>query len=213
MVFCSLSGSAVRNNVIAVVNESSKLVQVARIGTAAIPLPPSRPSVTGTISDTLTQPPVIPPNGAQLDMAVDPPDGAGGPLTVINSTLTLNYGAAAPAGADNAFVRWFLEAAIRAAAPDNPLFSGATVTLAGGRFHVRLGRNGTGVGAATTVSFADHGGDTAATDLQLTAAPGVTVGPQQLPLPNGSDSGALTEAALRGVRANKTTTSVAVISK
>jgi phage tail sheath protein FI len=192
-----------RNNAIAVINEGSKLVQLERTGTAAIPLPPARPDVTGTVSDTLTLPPLVPPNNAQLDLAVDP-DGAAGPLPVINRTLTLNYGGAAPAGADYAFVRPFLEAAIRAAEPNNPLFSGATVTLAGGRFHVHLGRTGAGFDPAATVSFANHGADTAAADLQLTTGAGAIVGPQQMSLTGGTDSGALTVDALRGVRADKT---------
>jgi phage tail sheath protein FI len=192
-----------RNNVIEVVNEGSKLVQFERTGAGAIGLPPNRPAVTGTLSGTLTLPPVVPADGSQIEMAVDP-DGAAGPLAVINRTLTVNYGGPPPASADYNFIRQHLEAAIRAANPNDPLFAGATVTLAGGRFHVLLGRTGTGFNPAATVSFANSGGDTTATDLQLTAGAGATVGPQQMSLTGGDDSGALTEAALRGVRVNKT---------
>ncbi len=202
----------VRNNVVAVVNEGSKLVQLQRTGAAAIGLP-ARPAATGTLSDTLALPAVVPPNGAQLDLAVDP-DGPGGPTAAINAVLTLNYGGAAPAGADYNFVRQHLEAAIRAAQPNNTLFSAATVSLVGGRFQVQLGRSGIGFNPAATATFTNHLLDTTATDLQLTLAAGATVGPQQLAPPasavappneqNGLDSGALTEPALRGARAAKT---------
>lgn len=195
---------AARSNVIEVVNEGSKLVQLERTGVAVIGLPPNRPVATGTLSNTLTLPAVIPPNNSQLDITVDPNGPAAPPPAAVTRTLALNYGGPPPAGADYNFVRQHLEAAIRAANPNDRLFSGATVTLAGGRFHVLLGRTGTGFNSAATASFANSGADTTATDLKLTTAAGATVSPQQMSLTGGADSGILTESALRGVRANKT---------
>ena len=196
----------VRTNALELVNEGSKLVQLDRAGLTALPAapaPPVRPDPAGTLSAALTLPPVVPPNGAQLDVTVDP-DGPAGPAAAITRTLTLNYGGPAPGGADHSFVRPFLETALRAAEPNNPLFSGATVSLAGGRYHVLLGRSGVGFNPAATVSFANAAAGTVADDLQLSVGAGALVGPQQAALGNGADSGALTEAALRGVRTNKT---------
>ena len=50
------------------------------------------------------------------------------------------------AGADgpSATLRPFVENAIRAADPNNPLFSGATLQLMGGRYRIQLGRAGAG---------------------------------------------------------------------
>ncbi len=196
----------VRNNAQAVINEGSKLVQVDRVGLTALPVPPAppfRPDATGTLSDTLTLPPVVPVNGSQLDITLDP-DGPAGPLPVVVRTLVLNYGGPAPVGADYSFVRQFLEAAIRAADPNEPLLAGATVSLVGGRFQVHLGRSGTGFNPAATLSFSNHLADTTAADLQLTTAVGATVGPQQAPLTGGLNGDPISEPSLHGVRAAKT---------
>jgi phage tail sheath protein FI len=196
----------VRNNAEAVINEGSKLVQVDRNGLTALPAPPMtpfRPDATGTWSDVLTLPPVIPPNGAQINLMVEP-DGPGGSANAINHTLTLDYGGAAPAGADYNLVRSALEAAIRAAARDNPLFSDATVTLAGGRLGVHLGRTGTDFHPAATATFTNAAPGTVADDLHLSIAQRATVRAQQVTLTGGADSGTLTEQVLRGVRADKT---------
>ena len=69
-------------------------------------------------------------------MTVDP-DGAAGPLPVINRTLTLSYGGALPPEPTTPSYAAILEAAIRAADPNNPLYSGATVN-AGRRALPRL---------------------------------------------------------------------------
>ncbi|HEY5911133.1 MAG TPA: phage tail sheath C-terminal domain-containing protein [Verrucomicrobiae bacterium] len=193
-----------RNNAEAAINEGSKLVQVDRAGLTALPPAPTapfRPDATGTLSNVLTLPPVIPPNGAQINLAVDP-DGSG--AGVINSMLTLNYGGVAPAGADYNFVRQLLEAAIRVAQPNRPLFSDATVALVGGRFHVQLGRRGPDFNPAATATFTNAAAGTVADALRLSVAQGATVRAHQAVFTNGADSAALTEPVLRGVRANKT---------
>jgi phage tail sheath protein FI len=66
-----------------------------------------------------------------------------------------------------------LEASIRAAAPADPAFSGATVRAVGQTLHVMAGPST----PATLVDFAD-GGSTLATELRLTAATNVIVNAQ-----------------------------------
>jgi phage tail sheath protein FI len=185
----------VRNNAEAVINEGSKLVQVDRIGLTALPAAPTapfRPDATGTLSDVL--PATIPQEGAQINLAV----GA------INCPLTLDCGGAAQVGSDYNLVRSALEAAIRAAVPNDPLFSDATVALARGRFWVRLGRTGPNFNPAATATFTNAAVGTVADDLRLSIGQGATVRAQQAVLTGGTDSAALTDAVLRGVRADKT---------
>jgi Bacteriophage tail sheath protein len=191
----------VRNNAIEVVNESSRLVQLDRDTLAAIPtpFPPTfRPDATGTLGGALPSPATIPAQGATFDVTVDP-DGPSGPTTSVTRTVTLDYGGAAPA--DYVSLRPFVENAIRAADPNNPLFSGATVQLAGGRYRLLLGRTGAGFNPAATATVV---GGATATQLVLAVADGAVVGAQQAALTGGGDSAPLTDAEIRGVRANKT---------
>ena len=198
----------VRNSALEVVNEGSKLVQLDRIGLAApLPDPPFRPSPTGTLGDDLPAlpAPTMPPtpvvaDGAatEFDVTVDP-DGTG--TDNFTRTVRLDYGGEAPD--TYAAFRPFLEAALRAAEPDNPLLAGATVQLVNNRFRVLLGRTGRDFDPNATATFADTGATTAA-DLGLTAAVDGFVGPQQVSLAGGDDGALVTAAALRGVRVNKT---------
>jgi phage tail sheath protein FI len=158
-----------------------------------------RPAATGTWGDAIA-PVVIPAAGSAITVDVDP-DGPLGPTAVVSKTATLDYGGA-PAPADLAAFRPFLEAAIRAATPadNNPLFTGASVQLLGNRFRVLLGRTGQNFNPDATVTFSGATAD----GLQLSVGQGATVAAQQLRLVNGSDSLPLTAVAMQGVRAAKT---------
>ncbi len=183
-----------RTNLLAVVNEGSKLVQIAQTGAGPIPDPPPRPEATGTLSDALVQPAFLPADGTTLTFDLDP---GGGGAVLANQVATVDFGGVAPT--TYVGLRPFLEAAIRAVDPNDPLLSGAVVQLAGNRFRVLLGRSGRDFHADATITFQAGANEDG---LLLSAA--ATVGPQQIPLGGGDDSGALTDAALRGVRAAKT---------
>ncbi len=187
----------VRSNAVDVINEGSRLVQVDRTGLSllpAAPAPPFRPDATGTLSDTL---PGAVPAVADLSTLTLTLNPGGGALPPLPATIRYN---GAPVPTTYSDLRPFLEAAIRAAGPAQPLLSGAEVQLVGNRFRVLLGRAGTGFNPAATLEFT---GATAVA-LELGIAQGATVRPQQAAMINGADSGVLTEAALRGARSAKT---------
>ena len=187
-----------RNLATEVVNDGSKLVQLDRNGLGALADPPERPQSTGTQGDVLAAPfPIT--DGSVLNVDVDP-DGPLGPLPVISRPATIAY-QGAPVPTTAAAFRPFLEAAIRAAEPANPLFSGATVRLENNRFRVLLGRNAVGFRPDAQVTF--QNGATADA-LGLSALGGGVVSDQQLVLTGGDDGGLPDAAALRGVRAAKT---------
>jgi uncharacterized protein len=197
------------NYVLDVVNEDSVLVQLDRDGMADLipfPTPAPRPDATGTLGAALVPVddplfPGMPAEGATFTLTVDV-DGTGG--TTIAATATIAYGGS-PVPLSYAGLRPFIESAIRAAAATVPAeqaaldewIRSATVQLAAGRFRVLLGRAGRTFNPDAEVTF---GG---AADLGLTGA-GVSVGPQQVRLENGADSGDLTSAALIGVLNDKT---------
>jgi phage tail sheath protein FI len=192
----------VRNNAIEVVNETSKLVQLDRTALPAIPSPfPAtfRPDATATLGGPLPSPATIPGQGATFDVAVDP-DGPAGAAAAVTRTATVNYGGD-PVPTDYATLRPYIENAIRAADPNNPLFSGATLQLTGGRYRLLLGRAGAGFNPAATATVV---AGATATQLRLATADGAVVLAQQYILTGGGDSAALTDAEIRGVRANKT---------
>ena len=99
-----------RTNAFAVVNAGSRLVQLDRVGLAALPAPPFRPDPTGTVGDQPGGP--VPASGSIFSVTVDP-DGTGTlnatitPLT-FHYTGTISFAALGP----------LLEAAIRGAAND-----------------------------------------------------------------------------------------------
>jgi uncharacterized protein len=191
-----------RNNAIEVVNETSRLVQLDRNTLAPIPAPfPAtfRPDATGTLGGALPTPATIPAQGATFDLSADP-DGPAGPAATVTRTVTIDYGGG-PVPADYASLRPFVENAIRAAEPNNPLFSGATVQLISGRYRILPGRTGAGFNPAATATVV---GGATATQLRLAVVDGAVVGPQQVALVSGGDSAPLTDAEIRGVRANKT---------
>jgi phage tail sheath protein FI len=186
-----------RNNALEVVNAASRLVQLDRGGLAALPSPFAstfRPDTTGTVGDVITAF-AVPPEGTNFSVVVDP-DGSG-PAAATTVAATFRYGGVVVT--DAASFRPFLEAAIRAAAPDNPLLAGATVQLGRNRFRVLAGRGGPGFNPAATLTIT---GTPAA--LQLTTGDGAVVSAQQRPLAGGTDSAALTDVELRGARSAKT---------
>jgi phage tail sheath protein FI len=189
------------NNALEVVNADSKLVQVAEIVTPPDPFDPTfRPDATGTLGGALPGTPAIPADGAEVEITVNPGGGAADLAAV---TATIDYGTATPPTSYAGFRR-FLEAAIRAAAPTDPLFAGATIQLTGNRYRVLLGRTGAGFEPDAVIRFDDSGSDTTATDLVLTEASGAVVSAQMFALTGGTDGGDLSDGVLRGTRSAKT---------
>jgi hypothetical protein len=206
----------VRTHAIEAVNAASRLVQLDRAGLAPadpIALPPFRPDPTGTFG--VPPPGAIPASPLTIDVTVDP-DGPGGAPAIAMVGVSVPY--AAPPGPSLAVLRPFLEAALRATSNNAavnatpqlraevaPLLADATVQVVGNRFRILLGRNGANFNPAATLTIG--GADGAALGL---AGGGVVVGPQQhapnATPPNtlGTDSGALTDTALRGVQLSKT---------
>ena len=137
------------NSAIDVVNDSSKLVQLAR-DTAWTST--ARPAPNGTRSGVLPTPVTIPSDGDTF--TVDPGTGA--------ITCTIRYNGA-PAPTTYAELRPYIENAIRAAATPavsnavRPLLSGATVRLIGRTptqcYHIASGRS-SGYTPSTTLTFA-----------------------------------------------------------
>ncbi len=194
-VFRNLTVRAdVPNNAIAVVNESSNLVQLGP--GAAVPSPfvaTFRPAATATQGGGLPVAPNIPVSGSSFNV-----DAGSG-----DKPVTLTY---ATAPTDYASLRPFLEDAIRAADTGDPLLAGAIVQLVGRgtqdsryRFRVIAGRGGPNFAADATLTFSGATAD----NLGLTGA-SVTVGPQMLPLSGGVDSGLPGAPELRGSPAGKT---------
>ena len=183
------------NNAIEVINEGSKLVQLSRDVVWGLIDPQFRPAATGTLGNNITSTPtpaVIPNSLDTFD--VDPGTGV--------STCMINYGTA-PQPADYSSLRPFIEAAIRAADPNDPLLSGAIVRLIDERtgptryrFHVLAGRSSPSFNPATTLTFSGAVADS----LGLTAIPNR----QQYSLTGGADGNPPNAAALRGVQADKT---------
>jgi uncharacterized protein len=193
------------NNALAVVNAASKLVQLDRDGLADdLPDPwdaAFRPDATGTVGGDLPAEPgggaAVVPDGSEIELTLTP---GGGAADLAALTATIDYGGATPE-TYTAF-RGFLQAAIRAADPNNALLAGAVVQLTGNRFRVLLGRSGNGFESDARVTFADSGGDGTATDLRLTGAS--VVNDQLIELTGGDDGDAPDEADLRGLRNGKT---------
>lgn len=205
--------TGVPNSAVDVVNEGSRMVQ--------LPVPPNllgtgRPAQTGTISNVL--------NSATLAATLAP--------FQFNAQLTGDVARVvaltrAPVGPDPDAIlrdaRGLLEAALRAANPNDARYTNATVQLIGrnpnARFRVLTGRAGdpstpgSAFNPSSTITFTEAGGNTA-TDLGLFGV-GVLVNVQQYSLggtaagfqanPAVGDNGNLPVANdIIGVRANKT---------
>jgi uncharacterized protein len=193
-----------------VVNNGSKLIQLSNPGA-------SRPGATGTLSGAIPAV-AIPADKSTCKVSVN---GGGG------KTVTLNLAGATVT--DYATLRPFLEAAIRAADPNDPNLAGATVQLLGSApgpfwFRVLSGRAG-GNFAANTLTFTDTntaldklastlllmagGGNGAIINVQQYSLGGATAGAQKaVTAPAGfgagADGGTLSDTALRGNQLAKT---------
>jgi phage tail sheath protein FI len=186
-----------RAYVLDVVNSGSRIVYL-KVGGST-----NRPAANGTVGGGLPVPPVIPADGATC--TITPTGGSS-----VSAKLVL--GGATPA--DYPSLRPFLENAIRAAAPNNSLFSGATVQLWGtGKdashpyfFRVLAGRGGPSFDPNVKLTFTDAGGDTLATALHLnsTAAPPGVANVQQYKFAGGVDDTKITDVNIRGLQATKT---------
>jgi len=195
-----------------VVNAGSKRIQLSTPGAG-------RPAATGTLSGALPVAPAIPADKSTCSVAVS--GGSG-------KTATLNFQGATVT--DYPGLRAFLEAAIRAADPNDPNLAGATVQLAGAgttlnpyTFRVLAGR-GSNYSPASTLTFTETGAaldklassclllvggsNTATVNVQQYALGGSAAGAQKVitttGFGTGADGGAIDDAALRGVAANKT---------
>lgn len=217
--FRNLTMSAgVPNSAVDVVNEGSRMVQV--------PVPPNplgagRPAQTGTVSDVLnsnTLSNTLAPFQFNAQLAGDIPL----PVTLARAPGNLTPPPPQPLTPAQVLqdARGLLEAALRAANPNDPRYTNAIVQLIGGRFRILTGRagdpiiSGSAFDPSITITFTEQGGGTTAGNLGLFGA-GVLVNVQQYSLggtaavfqanPVVGDNGNLPVANdIIGVRANKT---------
>lgn len=144
------------------VNRGSQFIRVAATAAA------TRPLANGIFSGSHASAPVIPPSPT-IDITI-------GGDTVTGAAVTL-AGAATPL----ADVAPALEAAIRAAAPANPAFSGATVRVLGDQLHILAGPTAPG----NRVTFA-NGGSTLAQVLLLRETDGAIANAQAYQVGTGA---------------------------
>ncbi|MBI3795655.1 MAG: phage tail protein, partial [Deltaproteobacteria bacterium] len=198
--FRNLTMSAgVPNSAVDVVNEGSRIVQISSLGGGS-------PAQTGTVGTalSLTLGTIAVP--FQCFAAIN-----GG------TQFPVNLGPIAPTTSQQA--RTFLEAALRAANPNDPRYTNATVQLIGDRLRVLTGRVGATPGSAfdpdTTIAFTENLGNTAAAlgllgvtpNVQQYSLGGTALGFQTTPIAgaNGGNNGNRPNANdIIGVRANKT---------
>jgi|SRR5579859_881550 len=181
--------------VVDVVDDGSRIVYLVAGAST------KRPQATGTVGGNLPVVPNVPTAGATCK--ITPTGGAA-------KTCKLDY-FGGPTAPDYPSLRPFLEAAIRAADPTNPLFAGATVQLCGAGvtanpyfFRVLAGRGGNNFDPNVKLTFTDTGvsPDVLATATLLNAAGAANV--QQYGLAGGKDDTAIDDVAIRGLEANKT---------
>jgi phage tail sheath protein FI len=185
-----------------IVNAGSRMIQLSRdTGWTR-----ARPVATGTVSDVVN---VGGFAGMQLTNTLD--------VTIDGTTSQIVVPVLAAALTSLPEARGVLEGALRAGRPADPLFAGATVQVTGdGRLRVLAGRSGPNYAPDLIMTFDDNVGDLAAT-LSLRAGDNAVENVQQYALGSaaapagflsaatpGTDAGALTSAALLGVRGNKT---------
>lgn len=151
-------------------NRGSQLIRVAATAAA------TRPLANGIFSASHASDPNIPPSPT-IDITI-------GGDTVTGAAVTL-----AAAATPLADVATGLEAAIRAAAPANPAFSGATVRVLGDQLHILAGPTAPG----NRVTFAD-GGSTLAQVLLLRETDGAIANAQAYQV----GTGAITDTAQVG---------------
>ncbi len=139
------------NYAIDVVNEGSRIVQVAPLGAPNT----NRPAQTGTVGNVLVPATVL---GIALGATLRAQITGEAASNVVTIT-------AAPTSLPNA--RALLEAGLHAAVPTDPRYTNATVQLIGGRFRVLTGRAGAPAtpgspfNPESTITFTEDGGGTA----------------------------------------------------
>ena len=193
-VYRNLTMAAGPRNAVDVVNAESRLVTLIASGVG-------RPAPTGYYSDDIPAASLVGLTGS-ADLDIDFGSGV--------ETVTVNFGATAPT--DLAAVATVLQAAIRAVAPTNRLFSQAAVGAVGDRLRVAPGRNSPDYDPETVVSIADNGAGTFAATLLLDASNADANVEQYLPTgtatpigfldsaTEGDDGSAVDAAALAGNR-------------
>ena len=175
------------NNAIEVVNQGSRLVQIALASPVPVPFVADfRPAAGGTLGDLLPIPAAIPANASVFNV-----DIGGGAIAG-----TIDYGTAA-APTTYAALLPFVQDAIRRAADDvsvpnnlKPLLNGATVRLVGNstlnntsRFHVQLGRAARPFDPTLQIVMTGAGANT----INLSNANGALENAQQFALTDGHD--------------------------
>jgi uncharacterized protein len=174
------------NNAMQVVNAGSTLIQLSRDPGWGL----FRPVATGTVSGVID---VSTFNTIANDNTVDVDFGAGGVPVTVNGVTAAPIVTLADA-------RVRLEAAIRAAQPGDPLWSGATVQITtGDRLRVLAGRNASTYSPALVITFADTAGNLAE-HLALRAADGATGNVQQYALGSTAAAAGFMSAASPGRR-------------
>jgi phage tail sheath protein FI len=175
------------NNAIEVVNQGSRLVQIALASPVPVPFVADfRPAAGGTLGDLLPIPAAIPANGSVFN--VDIGGGAiAGTIDYATAAAPTTYAALLP----------FVQDAIRRAADDvsvpnnlKPLLNGATVRLVGNstlnntsRFHVQLGRAARPFDPTLQIVMTGAGANT----INLSNANGALENAQQFALTDGHD--------------------------
>lgn len=162
------------------VNAGSQMIQLSLPTGVTLP---SRPAATGTLGTALPIPAVIPNDKATF--TVNP--------GTAKATATISYGAPVNKPTDYPGLRPFLEAAIRAASPNDPLVAGASVQLIGKgtaaapyQFRVLAGSNGPTFSPDTILTITGTTPDTTADDLGLTAKAKAVSNVQMYTLGTGS---------------------------
>jgi phage tail sheath protein FI len=158
-IFRNLSMTAAQANFVETLvndpNTGSKLVRVTANGATA-------PLANATLSGAHGANPTVP-----ASPAVSVTIGTGIGDVTRTAALAFPPGTPAlPAALALTAIAPVLEAAIRAAAPENPAFAGASVDVVGTRLRVLAGPTA----AAARVTFANAGPNTTASDLLLTGA-------------------------------------------
>jgi phage tail sheath protein FI len=159
------------NSAVDVINERSRIVQVAPLPPSPQPPNTNRPAQTGTVGNVLVLSTVTTiAAGSQFQAQITGEPGSH-TVRVAQQPTSLQH------------ARTLLEAGLHAAAPNDPRYTNTTVQLIDGRFRVLTGRagdpatSGSAFNPESTITFTDATGSTA-TDLRLSGV-GVAINVQQ----------------------------------
>jgi len=197
-VYRNLTSTAGPRNAVDVVNAESRLITLTAMAAG-------RPAPTGYYSGDLS---AVGLGGFTGSSDIDIDFGGGA------ETVTVDFGVTAPA--DLTALAAVMQAAIRAAAPTNRLFSQAAVGVVGTSLRVAPGRNSPNYDPLQIVSITDVGAGTLAVDLLLDAGNAQANVEQYMPngagatigfldsATEGDDGAAVNAAALAGNRGQRT---------